>query len=256
MTGVTSKDLCARRSHGPDVCVPLLAKKKVCCGQAPAADVVEQELREAFMNSSLAQHWLAGEEWAALDYNGLVLSHAAASAHHAKHREVSIPVPVTSPSKCSDTHAAAVLRSVTDALPCPEDCGNCSGGGKNHDADAGVGAHDSEQGAGSCRAADRAAGQGVAAAAVHPAALCFSTHCSAGRGRLRQHRAPADPGEEHPQTALAGSPARNPEPDACLRGGGRLSFSGRGQHEGTHEYGLTAYRLSFQTVDNDKYIST
>ncbi|EIE26629.1 hypothetical protein COCSUDRAFT_59149 [Coccomyxa subellipsoidea C-169] len=55
---------------------------------APAADMVEQELREAFMNSSLAQHWLAGEEWAALDYNGLVLSHTAASAHHAKHREV------------------------------------------------------------------------------------------------------------------------------------------------------------------------
>lgn len=52
--------------------------------------MVEQEFREAFMNSSLAQNWLAGEDWAALDYNGLVLSHAAASAHRAKHREVSV----------------------------------------------------------------------------------------------------------------------------------------------------------------------
>ncbi|KAK9916715.1 hypothetical protein WJX75_006196 [Coccomyxa subellipsoidea] len=56
--------------------------------QGPAPDMVEQEFREAFMNSSLAQNWLAGEDWAALDYNGLVLSHAAASAHRAKHQEV------------------------------------------------------------------------------------------------------------------------------------------------------------------------
>ncbi|CAL8466943.1 g6479 [Coccomyxa elongata] len=56
--------------------------------QAPAADMVEQEVREAYMNSTLAKHWLAGEDWAALDYNGLELSHAAASAHQAKNQEV------------------------------------------------------------------------------------------------------------------------------------------------------------------------
>lgn len=50
--------------------------------------MVEQEVREAYMNSTLAKHWLAGEDWAALDYNGLELSHAEASAHHAKNQEV------------------------------------------------------------------------------------------------------------------------------------------------------------------------
>ena len=52
------------------------------------ADMVEQEVREAYMNSTLAKHWLAGEDWAALDYNGLELNHAAASAHQAKIKEV------------------------------------------------------------------------------------------------------------------------------------------------------------------------
>ncbi|BDA40751.1 hypothetical protein COCOBI_01-4050 [Coccomyxa sp. Obi] len=56
--------------------------------EAPVADMVEQEVREAYMNSTLAKHWLAGHNWAALDYNGLELSHAAASAHQAKNQEV------------------------------------------------------------------------------------------------------------------------------------------------------------------------
>jgi len=53
---------------------------------------VEQELREAYLNKSLAENWLGGQEWAALDYNGLVLSRAAAAAHEAKHREVNLAV--------------------------------------------------------------------------------------------------------------------------------------------------------------------
>lgn len=50
--------------------------------------MVEQEVREAYMNSTLAKHWLAGEDWAALDYNGLELSHAAATVHQAQNQEV------------------------------------------------------------------------------------------------------------------------------------------------------------------------
>lgn len=51
---------------------------------------------------------------------------------------------------------------------------------------AGVRAHDSGEGTGSCHAADGAAGEGVAAADEHAAALCLSTRSSPRHSMLWQ----------------------------------------------------------------------
>lgn len=47
----------------------------------------EQEFREAYLNSKLARQWAGGAAWAAMDFVGVPLTHAAAAAHHATYQQ-------------------------------------------------------------------------------------------------------------------------------------------------------------------------
>lgn len=90
----------------------------VCFWRQASAVTVEQELREAYLNKSLAENWLGGQEWAALDYNGLVLSRAAATAHKAKHRVVNTAVHFLKTSyTCRLATIAYCWRLVSSCVP-------------------------------------------------------------------------------------------------------------------------------------------
>lgn len=58
--------------------------------QGATASTCRQEFREAFLNRKLVQSWRGGQQWAALDYHGLELSHSTASAHELAHDQASL----------------------------------------------------------------------------------------------------------------------------------------------------------------------
>lgn len=64
--------------------VRLQAEVSKISGRAAA----EQEFREAYLNSKLARQWAGGAAWAAMDFVGVPLTHAAAAAHHATYQQV------------------------------------------------------------------------------------------------------------------------------------------------------------------------
>ena len=62
---------------------------------------LEQDFRECYHNCKLARSWRGGAPWAALDFNGLELTAAAAAASEQRYNQV------RSPTSCMPGNSSA-----------------------------------------------------------------------------------------------------------------------------------------------------